>query len=393
MIFNSIFDNIYVLNLKESADRRAHIETEFKRVDILKYQFFEGTPHDSTEVINITKSGLVKRFPNCFRCDQKRCNCENNYLTPFQIGNWCSFLNIFNDIIKNDYKFVLICEDDIVFSHQYKRIINKLLSKESFRINNINMDKPVLIRMGTAFNPDNHNSNAEPRFLKNFSLCNPCFAINKEMAITYLKYLKIIDYHSDVYFHQKIPKNVPGIQYFTMYPYPIYELSFVKGMQKFNSLVRPPNQIRRIEYVDNLYLSSNILLNICLNTMNNILPIINKYYFENKTLYADNKYDDVRIIYKNILDGQTLLYSKISNIDFTDKDKMLDNAILFYKFYSKLINIEGIKIIDINENKDYDKYIKYIKIKKQLLKDIHISEEDIIKYFIPFTTINSISHI
>ena len=45
--------------------------------------------------------------------------------------------------------------------------------------------------------------------------------------------------------------------------------------------------------------------------MNNILPIINKYYFENKTLYADNKYDDVRIIYKNILDGQTLLYSKI----------------------------------------------------------------------------------
>ena len=101
MIFNSIFDNIYVLNLKESADRRAHIETEFKRVDILKYQFFEGTPHDSTEVINITKSGLVKRFPNCFRCDQKRCNCENNYLTPFQIGNWCSFLNIFNDIIND----------------------------------------------------------------------------------------------------------------------------------------------------------------------------------------------------------------------------------------------------------------------------------------------------
>ena len=109
--------------------------------------------------------------------------------------------------------------------------------------------------------------------------------------------------------------------------------------------------------------------------MNNILPTINKYYFENKTLYTDTKYDDIRIIYKNILDGQTSLFSKISNIDFSNKDKMLDNAILFYEFYSKLINLEGIKIIDINEKiKDYDKYIN---IKKNLLKNLHISDDDI----------------
>jgi len=234
MIFNYIFDKIYVINLKKSEDRKEHIINEFKRVGIEKYEFFEATPHDSEETINLMNSNLVKKFPNCFRCNLNRCSCENNFLTPFQIGNWCSFINIFKDIIKNNYKFILICEDDIVFSHQYKRILDSLLSPKSFKNYKINMTKPLLIRMGTAYNSDNHNSPAEPRFLKNYSLCNPCFAINKEMAFIYLRYLKIIDYHSDVYFHQKIPKNIPGIQYFTMYPYPVYELSFVPEKKNLN---------------------------------------------------------------------------------------------------------------------------------------------------------------
>jgi hypothetical protein len=87
------------------------------------------------------------------------------------------------------------------------------------------------------------------------------------MAQTFLKNLKIIDYHSDVSFHQKIPKNIKGIQYFTMYPYPVYELSFVKSKQKFESLIRPKNQIRRKEYKEYLFLSTNILLNIFLKNL------------------------------------------------------------------------------------------------------------------------------
>ena len=276
MIFNQIFDHIYVINLKKSEDRREHIKKEFNRVGIVKYEFFEAIPHDSEEVINLTKSGLVKTFPSCFRCGKNRCTCENNFLTPYQLGNWCSFIKLFNDILNNKYNFVLICEDDIVFSHQYKRIIDKLLSKNTFHNYKIDMNKPLLIRMGTAFNPDNHNSNANPIFLKNYSLCNPCFAINKEMAIVYLKYLKIIDYHSDVYFHQKIPKNIKGIQFFTMYPYPIYELSFVKSKQKFESQVRPKNGFRRIEYKDFLLLSSNFMLHIYL------LKLIKKYNLDIK---------------------------------------------------------------------------------------------------------------
>ncbi len=374
MIFNSIFNHIYVINLKESVDRKAHITNEFKRVGIEKYQFFEATPYYADEVKELMKSNLVKKFPNCFRCNKKRCDCENNYLTPYQIGNWCSFINLFKDMIKNDHKFVLICEDDIVFSHQYERIINTLLSPSSFKTYRINMNAPLLIRMGTAFNPDNHNSRAPARFLKNYSLCNPCFAINKEMAMVYLKYLKVIDYHSDVYFHQKIPKNIPGIQFFTMYPYPIYELSFVKSKQKFESLVRPSNGFsRRMEYKEFLFLSSNLLLHFLLKRIVQKFPYDikddkighhgnidyyilmdemekAKYYFEYKILLVDNEETDIKMLENNIsLDIYKLYQQKFEELYGKDEEDLIMNAKAFYKKYMKLMD-DIPNLIKINVN-------------------------------------------
>jgi GR25 family glycosyltransferase involved in LPS biosynthesis len=418
MILNTLFDNIYVLNLKESIDRKLHIENEFKRVGIDKYQFFEATSYDSDEVSNLMKSGFVKKFPNCFRCNLKRCLCENNFLTPFQIGNWCSFLNIFRDILKNNYKFVLICEDDIVFTFQHERIINNLLSKKTFNKYKINMNKPLLIRLGTAFNSSNHNSNSEPFFLKNYALCNPCFAINKEMAYIYLKYLKIIDYHSDIYFHKKIPMNIKGVQFFSMFPYPVYELSFVKSKKKFDSLIRPKNAFRRMEYKEFLFLSSNLLLGIfiknCINQLNldikydkiGLNGTINyfilmedsdklKYYFENKILLIDNYYDDIKIIYNNLFSSNyKLLLNKVNstyNLEINELENNLKSCILFYDNYLKLINnIDNLIKININDNYEYlysfinkqlvdNEMLKYKKCKEFLLTNNKILDSEIDK--------------
>jgi GR25 family glycosyltransferase involved in LPS biosynthesis len=416
MILNEIFDNIYVLNLKESIDRKKHIEKEFNRVKIKNYIFFEATSHCSDEVTKIMNSNFVKKFPNCFRCNKKRCNCENNYLTPFQIANWCSFINIFKDIIKNNYKFVLLCEDDIVFTSQCDRIINKLLNTHTFKQYNIDMNKPLLIRMGTAFNPYNHNSNDEPKFIKNFSLCNPCFAINRSMAIIYLYYLKIIDYHSDIYFHKKIPKNIKGVQFFTMYPYPVYELSFVKEKQKFESLIRPKNEFRRIEYKEFLFLTSNtfieiliknftkkINLNIGIETINfngninNFILLSEKekmrYYFEYKIIFIDTFYDDVKILYyliknnKSYIKKYNLYIKKINeiyneNIQYIEcNEKLLKNIIIFYTYLLKIFeynseknSIENERLIKININ-DIDSIDKISK-----LFNTNILKKEIINY-------------
>jgi hypothetical protein len=256
------------------------------------------------------------------------------------------------------------------------------------------MNKPLLIRLGTAYNPDNHNSTAPARFLKNYSLCNPCFAINREMAIVYLHYLKIIDYHSDVYFHQKIPKNIPGIQYFTMYPYPVYELSFVKEKQKFMSTVRPHKEFRRIEYKDFLLLSSNVLLTPLLKNFSKLINInlsdtninyfgnINtfvlidekekgRYFFENKFLITDDYDTDVQIIYKNLILKNNYLYEpylkKINekfsidiNLEIKDTDSLDDTMKkikIFYDNYIKLLSIENVIIININDNNANKNYL------------------------------------
>ena len=408
MIFNEIFDHIYVLNLKESVDRKNHIEREFKRVGITKYDFFEAVSYNSEEAKNMMNSSIVKKFPTCFKCHQIRCNCENNFLTPFQIANWCSFLNIFKDIIKNNYNFVLICEDDIVFSFQYEHIINKLLSKNSFKEYNINMNLPFLLKMGAAFNPDNHNSKKTPFLFKNFALCNPCFAINKLMASIYLQYLTIIDDTSDVYIHKKIPKYIKGIQYYTMFPYPIYELSFVKSMQKFNSLIRPINGTRRIEYKDFLFLTSNRLLNIYAKDIlklakldihdvtigfnGNIDYFIffneddqKKYYFNKKILLMDDYNNDIRIIYFNIKNKvdiaiYNLYLLKIKatydiEIDLYNTDNLLKSVIIFYNYLTKLFQIDGIIKININQNNDYLKFfLKNNNLEKYFNKYIFIRD-------------------
>ena len=98
-IWNQIFDKILVLSLKESEDRREHIRKEFQRVGIEDYEFFDATHFSSQELIDIKKTNKVYLGPLCFRCGQKRCACENNYLTDFQIANWLSFIRMWKHII------------------------------------------------------------------------------------------------------------------------------------------------------------------------------------------------------------------------------------------------------------------------------------------------------
>lgn len=419
MIFNNFFDNIYVLNLPESVDRKNHIIREFQRVGINKYEFFKATHFDSQEVKLLSESSLVKKFPDCFRCNRTRCNCENNFLTQFQVANWHSFINIFKDIIKNNYKFVLICEDDVVFSFQYKRILNTLLSKKNFDKYKINMNMPLLIRIGTAFNPLNHNSLSEPIFTRNFTTCNPCFAINYEMAKTYLDNLKIINHTSDTYFHIDIPKKLRTVQSFTMFPFPVYELSFVKSIQKFDSLIRPSKSLRRFEFKDFLFLTSNIYLQLFIKNMCKLINIeVNvenigyngnidtftllhdndkkKYYFQHKLLFEDDIYNDIKILYYNINHNiniefynkyvikMNLLYN--CNIKLNKDD--LQSIIKFYLNYIKLLKIDNPIIINIysEELKQYfkenvvNKYIdEYNQYKTNILKLNPINNDEIDK--------------
>ena len=81
----TIFDHIYVVNLKRCADRKAHTMREFARVGIKEYEFTEAVDKDDPLVLEWMQSGPVAEFAPCFRCGKNRCDCANNALTSQHI--------------------------------------------------------------------------------------------------------------------------------------------------------------------------------------------------------------------------------------------------------------------------------------------------------------------
>ena len=397
MILNNFFDNIYVINLKESVDRKNHIINEFNKMKISKYEFFEAVHYDDNVVQELLNSKKVMSFPPCFRCLKNRCNCENNFLTKYQIANWCSYIKLFNQILSSDDNIVLICEDDIVFSKQSHHILNTLLHKNTLKKYKINLNFPLLIKMGAAYNNNTHYSYKNPSYIKNYSLSNPCFAVNKEMIKIFLYNLKIIDYHSDIYFHDRIPKKFPNIQMLVMNPFPVYELSFVKSIQQFDSLVRPKNQIRKKEYKDFLFVTMNKLIeyiplkysknfnlkvsasSIDFNGTINFYYCLNdhykfKFFFQNKIFIYDNIDDDIILMKNDIIYNNNCyilfiikLVINTYKLDINDDiNSIIDNLKYLYKYIISYFEQENFNVININEHNIFTKYdfIKnYINIK------------------------------
>ena len=193
-----LISKIYVINLKSCVNRKEHIKQEFKRVGINEYEIFEATDKDSIEVRNMIKSDFVKKFPPCFRCDKNECDDENNVLISSQIGNWCSFINVMNDIIKNDLKdLIMICEDDIKFSEDSMYIFNNMITNNNLKKYNIDYEKPILIR---AEQRGEFTLLNNLRLTKKVTMSNACFLINKAFALSFINNLKVIDTTSDIYF-------------------------------------------------------------------------------------------------------------------------------------------------------------------------------------------------
>ena len=412
MIFNTTFDKIFVINLKESIDRKSHIIQEFKRMNITNYEFFEATHFDDPEVDKLLKSNNVMKFPPCFRCLKKRCSCENNFLTKYQIANWLSFIRLFKHILTTDHNFVCICEDDIAFTKHANKICNQLYSPHTFMKYNINKKAPLLIKMGAAFDYPTHYYFGNASFIKNYSLSNPCFALNKAMIYVFLTNLKIIDYHSDIYFHKTIPQHFGNkIQMFTMKPFPVYELSFVKSIRKFNSLVRPKNQIRRKEYKEFLFVTMNKLLEFIpiqyaqnnhlqlpthtmgLNGTINHYYYLNDYYkehyfFEHKYFYYDNIHDDVIFILNqlntdqenyilNIIEYVKKEYNLDIEIDINNKEQLKKNLYILHPKILDYFKKEGYEIICVETQDDVllknkDIYINYNFLKKSMFKKLNV---------------------
>lgn len=245
----SIIHKIYVINLERCGERRTHIEEEFSHLNIENYEFFKAVDKNDQQVVDLMKTNFVKKFPPCFRCGKNRCNCCTNELIPSQIGNWLSYKNVMSHIVNNHSEgLIMLCEDDIKFTNQGLGILQYVFSPDVFQENNIDFNKPILIRIGCGYNPKWHDVVKIPSFIKYRLMSNPAFIINAHFAKLFLENLSKINTTSDIYIHTILPNN-KDVQDFTVYPVPIYELSWHPQKAIFSSEIGIRNWVKHKEEI------------------------------------------------------------------------------------------------------------------------------------------------
>jgi len=103
-LMNAYFDKIYVLTLHRATERQAQINTLLKG---LNFQFFLGVDNKTFEKNTLIEAGIYS--------EEKAIQLQryNKPMTPGQIGCSWSHVKIYEDMMMNQYKKVLILEDDV----------------------------------------------------------------------------------------------------------------------------------------------------------------------------------------------------------------------------------------------------------------------------------------
>ena len=240
-LFNSI-DKVYVINLKKDSARRVHVDKQFKKKQIT-YEFVDAVSHNDEEVKKIYKENNVMSFPPCFRCKKEICDHENNYLAPKQIANFLSFNKVFKLIQKDKIKTAFIFEDDFKFKF-FSNLSFKHLEVFIEKNKLLQSNEPLLFRVGshTRVNKKYYFKlfllNRSTFLKNNINMANPCFISNYEFANEFLNNFKQIYTTSDNFIHRFLCKK-SNVTDFSIYPFPIKQLSYGNKKNFFESSINP----------------------------------------------------------------------------------------------------------------------------------------------------------
>lgn len=233
-LINTIFDHVYVVSLTQSLDRREHIKKHFSDISLDLYSFHDAILWDSSEVRQAYDQGLVKLYPDCFRCGELDCGNEdcNNVLIPQQVGNFLSHKQLWQQIAARQ-QLALVVEDDVVFETYASAVLTKLKVHLDTHPEFSNPDQPLLLRFGWA-KCEEHSPDMPFSIDENPRMSNPCYALNSSFARNLLANFKRIETTSDIFLHRKT--HATG-EAFTILPPIASELSWSTG--KVESLIHP----------------------------------------------------------------------------------------------------------------------------------------------------------
>jgi len=226
---------VRVVSLDQDENRRQYVRKHFKSIGIPsdRYSFFPATTHTSPKVAEFYRAGRVQGWPPCFRCKAEECDCPNNVLIPQQVGNWISFLSLWEELRTRNGLF-LICEDDVVFFDGAIGLLNEFIT--SFQQTREN----VLIRLAESGRDPRVRLDRRRRLScgDRVVMSNAAYLVNGAMAGHLVRRFSRIETTSDIWVHSVVAGD-DTVQACTVSPLIATELSYNVHFSRFPSRIHP----------------------------------------------------------------------------------------------------------------------------------------------------------
>jgi GR25 family glycosyltransferase involved in LPS biosynthesis/predicted O-methyltransferase YrrM len=114
----TLIDKIFYINLTNRVDRHAHFIDQMRKHNI---------PQEKFERFNAV-NGAEYIFSEAEFSLFKNANYLNMPTRPQIMGNQMSHFKLFQLMIERNYKFIIICQDDITFKDNFARYVDELIS-------------------------------------------------------------------------------------------------------------------------------------------------------------------------------------------------------------------------------------------------------------------------
>jgi glycosyl transferase family 25 len=121
---NNFFDFIYIITLERATERQQKIT---EPLEGLNYTFFYGVDKKDLTLDHLIESGIY---------DEKKAIELNRYDKPMNTGQvGCSWSHrlVYEDMLKNGYRKVLILEDDVVPNKEGFAVLEDIIADNRYR--------------------------------------------------------------------------------------------------------------------------------------------------------------------------------------------------------------------------------------------------------------------
>lgn len=188
-------DKIYYINLDRRPDRQQHFLQQCRQenIDMKLIQRFQAIDGKTLKL----KKEEEKLFENC---DYKNEPYKKNIM-----GNQLSHYYILQDMIINNYQYILILQDDVVFKKDFNKYLDQVLNSipDDAEIVNIGLHKHSVYADFKPLNLESHENKIYCIKDVNSSICiiqnivNPCslaYIVTRKGAINLCRYFQIVGF-------------------------------------------------------------------------------------------------------------------------------------------------------------------------------------------------------